>query len=86
MVDWVPLLASLSVWFLIWHVLYVKSFKLHRGLVAVVFVLHLLLIWLVIALLFYWVMLRSSLLFGLLSLLVVFQWGYWLRRYSNSSG
>ncbi len=85
MVDWVPLLTGLSVWFLLWHVLYVKSLKSHSGLVAVVFVFHFLLMWLVIALLLYWVMLRSSLLFGLLSLLVVVQWGYWLRRNSNSS-
>ncbi len=79
MVDLKIIFSVVVTWLVFWHLIYVKVLQKIRPLAVVAISLHVLLLWLLISLLFYWVYLQSVALFWWLVLGVIFQLGYLIR-------
>lgn len=79
MADLTIIFFVLAVWLVFWHLIYTKNLKRIRPLAIAVIIVHFLLLWLLISLLFYWVYLQSTVLFWCMVSSVIFQLGYLIR-------
>lgn len=83
MIDFWIVILIVVVWFSTWHLIYTKLLK-GIGIFAVLTIMvHCFLIWLLISLMFYWVYLRSELIFWMINLGVVLQLSYLILRISK---
>jgi hypothetical protein len=84
MVNIVQLFIVIVIWLLVWHVIYIRLVGYYRPLLFVVVGIHLILIWLIISLLFYWVYMRSGFLYTVLCLSVLAQSWYLIARIART--